>query len=118
MKGAGGAGGGGMGLKIMGIRYLGSGKVTANEKVVGIQFVTIAGVVEEFSAEHQRAIVSWDHYLTTFRNSAVSLSNRRRKLIIFQFMNYETVPRDLITASRSPILLLLINLVTTVCLLD
>ena len=22
-------------------------------------------VVEEFSAEHQRAIISWDHYLTT-----------------------------------------------------
>ena len=23
-------------------------------------------VVEEFSAERQRAIISWDHYLTTF----------------------------------------------------
>ena len=22
-------------------------------------------VIEEFSAEHQRAIMSWDHYLTT-----------------------------------------------------
>ena len=34
-------GGGKMGLKIMGIRYLGYGKVTANEKVLGISFVSV-----------------------------------------------------------------------------
>ena len=32
---------------------------------------------------------------TSFRNRAISLSNRRRKLIIFLFVNYETVPHDL-----------------------
>ena len=34
-----------MGLKIMRIRYLGCGKVTANEKVVGIYFVTTASIM-------------------------------------------------------------------------
>ena len=41
-RGAGGRGGGG---EIMGIRYLGCGKVTTKEKVVGIYFVTIASII-------------------------------------------------------------------------
>ena len=39
--------GGGEGLKIMGIRYLGYGEVIAKEKVVGIYCVTIASVIWE-----------------------------------------------------------------------
>ena len=48
----------------------------------------VVGIPCQFFSERTRPY-------TSFRNNAISVSNRGRKLIIFEFMNYETVLRDL-----------------------